>query len=86
MYVPSYSLIFLRRNDDLRVFGRDPLKVTTSGNDCLRLRDAEDLAEDEDRSLFVGEPSPEPLVRDERLDEDIRGRDLFERNDNFRRS
>lgn len=66
---------------------RDPLNATTSDNDCLRLRDAEDLAEDEERSLFVGEPSPEPLVRDERFDdEDIFCRDLFERSDNFRRS
>lgn len=68
------------------MLGREPLNATTSGNDCLRLRDAEDLAEDEERSLFVGDPSPEPLVREERFDDDILGRDLFERNDNFRRS
>lgn len=70
----------------MSVLGREPLNATTSANDCLRLRDAEDLAEEEDRSLFVGEPSPDPLVRDDRFDEEILARDLLERNDNFRRS
>lgn len=70
----------------MSVLGRDPLNATTSDSDCLRLRDAEDLAEDEERSLLVGDPSPDPLVREDRFDEDILARDLFERNDNFRRS
>lgn len=84
--LPSYSLIFFRKNDDFNVFGREPRYPMTSGKEFffLCLRDTEDFAEDDEISLFVGDP--EPLVLDERFDDDITCRDLFERKDNFRRS